>query len=215
MASREPPGGSVPRQVPSAGPPESRGPLYASLIGAGLGLIQNIWTARRADTAHQREVKDLERAGLNPILSTQGRGADVGQMESVAGSAAAAARTRGELELLRATADREAANALLARTQAHEISSFAPGRAALVQMQTRVAAMDEKQRREMLPALLARAQEEVGLTMAGARAARARAALDELAREGAMNEQEFQRMVGELGPWTRFFLEVLRGVRGR
>jgi len=191
------------------------GPGAAALIGAGLGLVQNVWTARRADSAHQREVRDLTRAGLNPVLSTRTGGAEVGNMQDVSQSGAQAARTAAELKVLEATADREAANALLARTQAWELTSFAPGRGALVQIQGAVQSMELEQRRQLLPLLVKRAQEEIELTMSSARASKARAALDEAARTGALNEEQFQKMVGEMGPWTRFFLEVLRGVRGR
>jgi len=190
--------------------------LAPMLVGAGVTALQNLWSSRRADTAHQREVKDLRAAGLNPVLSARGgQGAEIGQQESIAGSAMAAARNAAELELLKASADRESANAMLARTQAWELTSFAPGRGALVQMQGAVQSMELEQRRQMLPLLVQRAKEEIGLTSSSARAAQARAALDEAARTGALNEEEFQRMIGEMGPWTRFFLEVLRGVRGR
>ena len=59
-------------------------------FNASEALKSRKWMTRMSNTAHQREVTDLRKAGLNPILSAHG-GANVGSSPSASGSAASAA----------------------------------------------------------------------------------------------------------------------------
>lgn len=106
-----------------------------SVLGAALpfvgGLLQNnsakdraadafAWQLEAANTAHQREVKDLRAAGLNPILSAN-RGAatpvapmapTVNPLESVVPGARMGAMIKGELEQQAAQTEATQAQAL-------------------------------------------------------------------------------------------------------
>jgi len=184
----------------------------AAVIGGGVSLAQNIWGAKRQDSAHRREVRDLVGAGINPIHSAGGQGAPSQPMDDVARgatSAMAVARGRAELRLLDSQANREDATAVLARTQAADVSSSAAGRYDLTAVQAQLGRMNVEQLRQQLPLLQKRMLEEIRLTKGSADAKQVEAMLLRLDLTRASNQEAFEKRLGELGPASRFFLEAL------
>lgn len=182
--------------------------LTEGLFAAGSAVAGNIWNAREArrnrefqermsSTAWQREVADMRKAGINPIAKfghgASTPGGDRAEMEDVGGKGISSAL---QARLVKA----QAAN-LEAQTE--------------LTTQQRDITHQEWQhwRPEQWNLALEKARAEVQQLTSSAQAAKARALLDEAARQGALNEEEWERRVGEMGPAVRAFIQLLRGVR--
>lgn len=195
------------------------GTIAGAVIGGGLGLAQNIWSARRADSAHQREVRDLRRAGLNPYLSARGSGADVGPMQDVGRSVSSALevqRQRAEIDLLRAQAGATDAQRIQALTNAWEVRSFAGARgaqAAAAADASDAAAVLSRQNATQLRETLKLVKQEIAARTdqfsSSAAAAAARAALDRAAERGALNREDIQELLSQYPVVFRALMQVL------
>lgn len=186
---------------------------------------------RLSNSAHQRQVADLRRAGLNPILSAKYGGASVPPGATATGtnvsgaagsmSAAPAVDTVGPalasaLNVARTTATNRLTGAQT-RTEAAR-----PGQ---VEAQTKLAteqagaAFEEARQKQQASATeywrTVNEQERVDVTRAQAeeakaraRAARAKARLDEAAEAGAANEESIQQALGE---WAKVLEMIMPG----
>lgn len=190
------------------------GGVPGALIGGAIGLGESIWSAKRADSAHQREVRDLQRAGLNPMLSAGGAGAPnspVSVSEGV-GTGLQVQRQRAELRLLEAQARREVSSARLADTQSWELASFAGTRANEVASRASLANLDAETRRRQMDYVVNAIKSEIEQRMSSAAGSRAVAALNKADLTRVENIAEFEKMLGAGSPAMRMAFEFLRAL---
>lgn len=185
------------------------GPLAAaglSLAGGVLGGAWNAaearrnrqWQERMSNTAWQREAADMRKAGINPLVKF-GSGAS-----TPPGDRAEAPTDLGS------DAVASALSAKLMKAQVRKTEAEAD----MVDKQRFILDQEwQHWKPEEWNLKLDRARAEIQNITNSARAAKARALLDEAARTGALNAERWEREIGEMGPWVRAFIQMLRGVR--
>jgi len=191
------------------------GPAGA-IIGAALGLGESIWSAKRADSAHQREVRDLERAGLNPMLSARGGGGsevgDVGGASRGITSGLAAQRARAEIELLRAQTKATLSQSMESQARVGQITTKTPVEVDQIIASTGLANANRDQLLKMRDVTYDRIKAEIANISNSALRTKALTDLDKLDLERAENIAAFEDRLGEMSPAMRMSFEFLRAI---
>lgn len=116
-----------------SGSSAERGAKERNNAQIGMTREQMEWQQNMSDTAHQREMLDLQRAGLNPILSGRG-GASTGgggaapQLENALGAGVASAQQakliQAQVQQAESAAELNTASAMKARAEAWQTANY-------------------------------------------------------------------------------------------
>lgn len=195
-------------------------PWFAPIIGAGMDVAQTLFAKHQADTAHQREARDLIAAGINPIMTAGQRGAPVPEQPSLSESfqrglstSLAVRMQKAQIGLVEAQAAAARAQAQTTVIQGSRLSSMTPLEMSVLQGRSDLTGLQADQLRAMLPMVAEKLRAEISSQLAGARRTQALAALDELSRPGAEASSALASQLGEAGPLGRLFLEILKALK--
>lgn len=185
-------------------------PVIGSIASAFEARSNRAFQERMSNTAHQREVRDMLNAGLNPVLSARG-----GPGASTPSGASGDVSGLSSAGLLKAQVDLLRAQEWKTRVEATDIQqTWQLGRGRSVAAAADIAELDVRERTARVEQALARAKAEVDQMSNSARAAEARAILDEAAAAGAKNLEELEKKLGPAGPAVRMLFELMRTLRG-
>lgn len=192
-------------------------PAVAAGTAIGGSILQYKLSKKNADTAHQREVKDLVAAGLNPVLSVMGgRGApdptvpDFGEgVNRSLANALSVQQARASIDLTRAQAFQAHAAGTKTAIESATAAGTQESTTRRAAAEAQFAELNASEKRQTLESAIRMARAELARSEAGAASLKARAKLDELAAVGAGNIAELEKKLGTGSPAALLVLKYL------
>lgn len=213
-----------------------KGQKDANETNMNLGREQMAFQERMSNTSYQRAVKDMQAAGLNPMLaySQGGASAPMGSMPQVQNAVGAGMSTAAQSsQVMQGIAQVVSTLASTEKTQAEAEMirrQTLPDELYKYQGWSNLGRTHEETRKLFTGANLDEANAEVahvlrrlreidekresGSWAADVRKRKAESALSELEIPRSKSEAQFYESVGQANPWVRMFLEIMKGVRG-